>query len=478
MIRDYPHSLAYLQGLMTLEAEHRAPRTGFGARGPSVSRVRCQKLLDRLGNPEKQLQYVHVTGTSGKGSTVALLQSVLVAAGVRVGAYTSPHITTPLERIQLQGRLIPLELWLEGLSRLKPLVDADYRQGPEGIPSYQTLLFALSLWAFARAGVELAIIEVGIGGRLDTTNLIPAPLVALVTEVGLDHTEILGPDIQTIARDKAGIFKPGSHALTLSRRPEALDVLATEAAQVGIPLWQPGVGVQGAQEGGGLRVTTALGTLGGLRVGLSGQHQQDNAVGVVAAAQLLRARGLAISDDAIREGLQTAFLPARCEEVLLPGGVLLLDMAHNADKVAGLVAHWKQRWGRGGAVVVSISHGKDVDAMLQSLASVFDCILLTRPLEVARPMYSPWQLHQRAEALGIDAEVYIDPTDALVRAFSQTARVAVTGSTYLVGEMRRIFASEAEVMGDGMLRPLSSDAVNARVRALMQEGQPGHGGWT
>lgn len=478
MIRDYAHSLAYLQGLMTLEAEYRPPRVGFGARGPSASMLRCQKLLDRLGNPERRLQYVHVTGTSGKGSTVALLQSVLVAAGLRVGAYTSPHITTPLERIQIQGKLLPLDLWLEGLSRLKPLVDADYRLGPEGIPSYQTLLFALSLWAFAQAGVELAIIEVGIGGRLDTTNLIPPPLLAMVTEVGLDHTEILGPDIPTIARDKAGIFKAGSHGLSMSRRPEALAVLEAEAAQVRIPLWHPGRGLEERQEEGGLRVTTPLGTLGGLRVGLSGQHQQENAVGVVAAAQRLRAGGLAISDDAIREGLRTAFLPCRCEEVNLPGGVLLLDMAHNADKAAGLVAHWKQYWGPGGAVVVGISQGKDVDAMLQSLASVFDDILLTRPLDVARPMYSPWHLQQRASALGIDARVFIDPTDALVYAFSRTPRVAITGSTYLVGEMRRLFASEAEVMAEGRLNPLKSDAVDARLRALTLGMPQGRAGWT
>lgn len=484
MIRDYAHSLAYLQGLMTLEAAARKPRGAQGAQGPLSSMTRCRSLLNRLGNPERKLHFVHVTGTSGKGSTVALLQSVLVAAGQRVGAYCSPHISTPLERIQIQGRLVPMELWLEGLRRLKPLIEADHRQSEEAVPSYQTVLFALALWAFAEADVALALVEVGIGGRMDTTNLIPPPMLALVTEVGLDHTEILGPDIPTIARDKAGIFKPGSHAMTLSRRPEAVSVMVEEAARVGIPLWRSGAHIQVSREVNGLSVKTPMGSLDGLKTSLPGSHQLYNVALVTAAAQFMNSKGISIPEDAIRYGLTHAFLPGRCEEVTMPGGgLLLLDMAHNPDKIEGLVRHWLERspgaqksdsveplrisWPkaipesvpRRGIVVVSISYDKNVEEILRLLSTAFEKVFFTRPLETVRPMHSPSSLMQAAQALGIEAEVFIDPSDAVREAFRCSPYVVVTGSTYLVGEVRQFFNPEKEILSAGALQAVTTDSV-------------------
>lgn len=486
LLDAYRHSIDYLYGLMTLEPERRLPKRFPGAgeqaavdrETGAVGLLRCQRLLDFLGNPERKLQYVHVTGTSGKGSTVALLQSILVEAGVRVGVHGSPHITTPLERIQLGDRLIPLPAWLKGISRLKPFIEQEYRSGPYGVPSFQEVLFGLALQAFVETGVELALIEVGIGGRLDSTNLITAPLLALVTEVGLDHTELLGPDIPSIAREKAGIFKAraetGAMALTSTRSVEARAVLEAAASGVRIPLWRLGEELEVRGTAGDFTVSSPLGRIEHLRTGLPGEHQPLNALLAVTAAQALASRGFPVTEEGIRRGLERTFLPGRCEAVTLEkGGVLVLDMAHNRDKILGLARFWRERLGlgdgeRAGSVVVALSHDKDVGGILEVLGGVFERLHVTRPLAVPRLMFGPMTLGEWAGRLGLEVSVHLDPWDALREAMvTGGGRVVVTGSAYLVGEVRSRLCPVETVLRDGKMRPLTGEAL--RGAGLIQE---------
>ncbi|MFM7201524.1 MAG: bifunctional folylpolyglutamate synthase/dihydrofolate synthase [Myxococcota bacterium] len=490
----YRHSVTYLEALLSLEPERRLmrpPTDSVGAPvgvrvGEAVGLSRCRRLLDFLGHPERDLRFVHVTGTSGKGSTVMHLHRLLHLHGRRVGSYVSPHISTPLERIMLGDGLIPLASWLDGIDKLKPFVQEEYRSGPFGLPSFHELLFALALETFRAHEVELALIEVGIGGRLDSTNLIPAPLVAIVTEVGLDHQELLGPDIPSIARDKAGIFKPGSLALTGTLRPEAEAELLAEARRVGIPLWRLGpeetravtscgaeltrasaheaplLGL--AREAGRLWLETPRGSIEVPASGLMGEHQQRNAaLALCAALEVAAVMGFELHPERVVEGFATVFLPGRLERVILEGGRRLwLDMAHNGDKIEGLCRHWEALEGRGGGVVVSVASDKDVEAILSRLGRTFEHLYVTRPLAVPRKLFGPWALLERARGMGLSASAWIDPREAVEAAWrAHEGRVVVTGSTYLVGDLRRWFSPEHEVVSSGRLLPLEPSSVGA-----------------
>lgn len=508
----YRHSVAYLEALLSLEPERRLMRPpaecGGERVGETVGLRRCRRLLDFLGNPERALRFVHVTGTSGKGSTVMHLHRLLHLHGRRVGSYVSPHISTPLERIMLGDGLIPLASWLDGIEKLKPFVQEEYRSGPFGLPSFHELLFALALETFRAHEVELALIEVGIGGRLDSTNLIPAPLVAIVTEVGLDHQELLGPDIPSIARDKAGIFKPGSLALTGTLRPEAEAELLAEARRVGIPLWRlgaeetraaPARGAEhppahasthppahppaSAHEAPVLRLTREAGRVwletprGGCEVpasGLMGEHQQRNAaLALCAAREVAVAMGFELHPERVEEGFATVFLPGRLERVMWEGGQRLwLDMAHNGDKIEGLCRHWEGLEGRCGGVVVSVASDKDVEGILFRLGQTFEHLYMTRPLAVPRKLFGPWALLERARGMGLSASAWIDPREALEAAWrAHEGRVVVTGSTYLVGEVRRWFLPEHEVVSSGRLLALDPSRVGA-ILSSCQKYQP------
>jgi dihydrofolate synthase/folylpolyglutamate synthase len=451
----YRHAVRYLEALLTLDPDRRIGRIDPAPAGP-VGLKRCLRLLEHLGHPEKRLQFIHVTGTSGKGSVVTQLHAVLTRAGLRSGSYLSPHVTTPLERIAVGDGLLPPTTFTDLVQRLKPFLEAEYRDGPYGLPSYHEVMFSLALAAFVELGTDLAVIEVGIGGTLDSTNVIPPPRVAVVTDVGLDHTELLGPDVATIARDKAGIFKPGGVAITGARRLEAWTEIDRRARDTGLPLWSLDREVRLELRPGGFDVRWPGGELVGLEVGMGGAHQRRNAALSVAVVARLREQGLNIPDEAVRQGLLEAFLPGRFEAVQTTGGgVMVLDIAHNADKIEGLVDTWLARFGPGGAAMVALSADKDPDGLLLPLRRAFTAVVVTRPLAVPRRMASPRALYQVARSLGLEVSMRIDPRDGLELALELgNGRVAVTGSTYLVGEVRRLFQTDDEVLSGRRVRRL------------------------
>lgn len=458
LLPEYRRVNQLLLSFLTLDPHYRRPRTALAdASGVSlctahpITLERCRWLLKKLGNPEQRLRFVHVTGTSGKGSTVAALHAIAQASGVRVGSLCSPHITTPLERIRVDGGLLSVSIWLDVVEELKPVLQEAYLQGPYGMPSYHDIFFALALLAFVRLKVELAIIEVGIGGRWDSTNVIPSPLVAIITDVGLDHQEILGHDHVSIARDKAGILKPGSVGLSGVRHAGAAQVVVDEAARHRIPLWQVPDTIQYQVGPSDLCIQTPLGVISGISAGLTGEHQQRNIALAVAAAHQLAARGFSITTAGMKEGLRRTFLPARCEPLALEDGrVLVLDMAHNPDKIAALCAWWRSFTGEDrptGTAVVSVASDKDWPAVLSLLGERFSHISLTRPLSSLRAMVDPLQLMHEAKRLGLSTSVWLDPRDAILNALARDeGAVAVTGSTYLVGEVRSALIDEEQVL--------------------------------
>jgi dihydrofolate synthase/folylpolyglutamate synthase len=377
---------------------------------------RMERALDALGHPERRAAVLHVAGTNGKGSTCAMAAAALRAAGHRVGLYTSPHLVRFHERIAVDGAPISeaaLAAGIEEIRRACPWHEAGREDERLTYFEFATLL---GLLAFAAQRVDVAVIEVGLGGRWDATNAIASPTVTVVARIGLDHTQLLGDTVEQVAREKAGIFKPGIPAVVHADQPgRALEVLREEAAARGAPF----AVAPGAWDG---------------PVGLAGPHQRGNAALAAAALRALRAAGVAVSEEAIARGIAGAAWPGRLEEV---GGVLL-DGAHNPQGAAALADALRALHpGRPVELVFGVLADKDHAGMVAALGPAVRRLHVLAPASPrARPAA---EVQALARSLGVAADVHGDLADALVcaqRAARDGALVCVAGSLYLVGEAR------------------------------------------
>ncbi|HEU5440487.1 MAG TPA: folylpolyglutamate synthase/dihydrofolate synthase family protein, partial [Ktedonobacterales bacterium] len=351
-------------------------RTGVFVRDREDNLARERALLGALGNPHQAYGITHVAGTKGKGSTSALLAAILWASGLRTGLYTSPDLHTFRERMRVDGELIaPGEV-----TRLVPQIRAALEQVDSSLGPYITweVATALTFLFFREAGVQHAVVEVGLGGRLDATNVVN-PLVSVITSISYDHMAVLGNTLAEIAREKAGIIKPGVPVVTSAQAPEALDVIARIASERGAPLIRVGpAGTPGADytyragpfdtERQTLDVVTPSGTLAGLELALLGEHQLENAAAAIAAAETLRARGLPISEGAVREGLRAARWPARLQ-VVAQRPWIVVDGAHNADSFARMLAALRRHFPfRRLLLVLGLMADKDVPGITREIA--------------------------------------------------------------------------------------------------------------
>jgi len=381
---------------------------------------RMERALEALGHPERRQPVLHVGGTNGKGSTCAMAAAALGEAGLAVGLYTSPHLVRFNERIQVRGRAIDDGALAEAVDEVRracPWHEAGTEADRLTYFEFATLAGLVHL---ARAGVDVAVVEVGLGGRFDATTAI-VPRVTAVARIGLDHTQLLGDTVEQIAFEKAGIFKPGIPAVVHAQQPPgALEVLRAEALRRGAPL----VVAPPAWEG---------------PIALRGDHQRGNAALAAAALRALARSGVPIAEDAIALGIATARWPGRLEEV---GGVLL-DGAHNPDGAAALAAALAALHpGRPVELVFGVLADKDHGGMLHALAPAARRLHLVAP---ATPRArAAADLHAQALALGADADVHDGLEDALRcarRAAADGALVCVAGSLYLVGEARALLGA-------------------------------------
>ena len=280
--------MTYEEALAAIHAVH------WQGHKPGLERTRA--LLAALGSPEKELRFVHVAGTNGKGSTAAMLDSCLRCAGYRVGLFTSPYINRFNERIQVDGVPIPDEALVRLVERVGPVAAA-----LDDTPTEFEFITALGMLWFAASGCDIVVLEVGLGGALDSTNVIPPPACAVITALGLDHVKELGPTLADIAAAKAGIIKPGSPAVSYGGAPEADRVIAARAAAVGAPLTVADFGRLHLGEAGLEGQTFDFDGLDGLRLPLLGRYQPRNAAVAITALRVLRASGWDIPDEAIRQ---------------------------------------------------------------------------------------------------------------------------------------------------------------------------------
>lgn len=416
---------------------------------------RLRRFLDRLGNPQQGYPIVHIGGTSGKGSTSTTLAAILTEAGYRTGLHTSPYLQTPLEKLQIDGQLVSAETFIT-------IVDAFFDEHERWIADGEEALtygegWNALTWLFLRhEQVDVAVVEVGAGGRFDLTNILQ-PTLSIITSVGIDHTQTLGTTIEQIAWHKAGIIKPGVPALSAVPNPIAQSIIEDEAHEVGAPLSRLDftrdiADVEASPEG-----TSWTDVRSGQRhhMTMCGSFQVHNGQAAVDAARILRERGLSIPDEAIERGLLRARIPGRAEFV--PDRVpVLLDGAHNPEKLAALASDIpsllpalpdSRRIG-----VVGLLDAKKGDEMLRNLIPVLDSLVVTSPQVLGKEAKAADILRSLAADEGFAGEIIIEPEPkqaigrALEMAVTGRDQVLVTGSLYLVGNVRERWYSEQEIV--------------------------------
>lgn len=423
-----------------IDAIHALPRLGG-----SASLDRMQALLAALGNPEQQLKYIHIAGTNGKGTLAAMTASILTHAGYKTGLTISPYVLEFRERFQIDGEMIPPRTLAALAQRVLAACETLKARGAEPVEFEAVTAIAL-LW-FAEEKCDFVVLETGLGGRYDPTNAIPAPLVAAITRIGLDHTELLGDTLAKIAGEKAGIIKEGCAVICYPDQPaEAMGPLLTAAAEAHTSIDTPELADIRALK---CRPLENFIDYGGYRVMLPfpGRHQANHAaMAIEIALTLWRRYGYEISDDAIEAGLREAKMPARIE-ILRRRPLLLLDGCHNPDGAAGLANTLKEAGYEGNLVgVIGLLADKNHEAILEALAPCFDKVYTVTP-DCPRAL-SAEELQQEAK-FHFDAEVGGTVRQAIRKAVAYAddhnlAGVVVCGSLYLAAEARPILCKEAE----------------------------------
>ena len=411
------------------------------------------RLCEALGYPERSFTSLHVAGTNGKGSVTAMAHAALGAAGLRTARYTSPHLADITERFVIGDRPVDMATFNEVAHAVLDLADRLVAEGTlRVLPTFFEATTAIAFELFRRASVEVAVIEVGLGGRFDATNVI-TPVAGAITTIGFDHQQHLGSTLAEIAFEKAGIIKPGMTVVAGALPPSAIDVVRRVAGERGATLVESATDSRVTAEAidGAARVTidTPDGHYGPLTLALRGDHQVGNAVVATRLLEAAAAAGLPIAAGHIERGLSSAQWPARLEYLQLEGGRrVLLDSAHNAEGAGALAAHLR-RWHPGGLpLVVGIMRDKDVhDILAPLLPHTSHVIATSAPTPRALPADElAARVRTAAERLGLrqlTVDVDDDPLQAVDRALASADLVGVAGSIVLVGPLRERLLSRA-----------------------------------
>lgn len=402
------------------------------AHAPGLERIRT--LLHALGDPQKELKFVHVAGTNGKGSVCAYLASVLRCAGYRVGLCTSPFLEDFRERIQVDGELIPPETLGELTELARPAAEA-----MEDHPTEFELITAVAMLYFLRCRCDIVVLEVGLGGALDASNVIDVPEAAVITAMGMDHAAILGPTLGDIAAAKAGIIKPGGAVVSFGGCPEADAVIRERCREQGAQLTEVdfsrlrvvGTGLDGTD--------LEFAPYGALHVPLVGLYQAKNAAVAVTTVEVLEKRGWEISRRALEQGLASVCWPGRLEVVRRAGPVILRDGAHNAHGMAATVESLRALFpGKKLTILMGVMADKDVKDMLKLLAPIAGQVFTVRPESPrAMPAEELAALVNRYGVPAVPCAGVAAGLQAAAEAAGADGAVCALGSLYLVGEVRR-----------------------------------------
>jgi dihydrofolate synthase/folylpolyglutamate synthase len=422
MAPRYRESLAYLYSLQFF--------------GIKLGLENIRELLSRVGNPQESLRIVHIAGTNGKGSTAAALANIFHAANIPAGLYTSPHLHSFTERIRINTQQISETEAVELIDELRP--HAEVLQA-----TFFEFTTAMALLCFQRHGVQWAILETGLGGRLDATNIVVSDL-CLITPIALDHTAYLGTELTEVATEKAGIFKPGVTAISAAQDAAVTLILKQQAVQLNVPLLQFG---DDYHCDGAVDTFTISGPdlfLDKIKSGLSGTHQQQNLALAAAAASFLAQQGVEITSVEIRNGLERVRWPGRLE--WLPGQVLL-DGAHNPAGAKELAIYLQQRQLNHLHLVIGCKADKQSDELLSELLPFVSRAYVTcPPVDDAVPIE---KMAQKIRESGIVVAEYSDPIMAVQAALENRSAedtILVAGSLFLVAAIREFLLPDVALL--------------------------------
>ncbi|MHB8994121.1 MAG: bifunctional folylpolyglutamate synthase/dihydrofolate synthase [Armatimonadota bacterium] len=418
----YPEAVSYLESLVDFE------RLGFRRHfADTVSLASITALLGLLENPQQGVACIHIAGTKGKGSVAAMVESILRAAGYRTGLFTSPHLVSFRERIRIDGAMATEEQIVWAVEEVRGPIEQMREHGKLNPSTFFEAYTAMAYLLFREAKVDVAIMETGLGGRLDSTNTCE-PVACAITTLGLDHTEILGDTIEQIAREKAGILKPAVPAVHAPQEPAAEAVLGEVAEAVGAPL----------------RASKSATTALAAELPLAGEHQVINLSVALGVVDILREQGYAISKEAIATGVRQVHLPGRLQ-VVGERPWVVLDVAHNEPAAKALAATLPTMFEYERLIaVLGLSAEKDALAFCRELAPLVDVAILTQA-GIARALPAA-ELARLTSALWRQTIVSDNVDDALQTGRSLAGRedcILITGSFYVVGE-----AMEAMGYGD------------------------------
>ncbi len=461
---NYQEALAYLYSLSDFE------RSGHFTRNPEENLPRELRLLEALGNPQLSYTNTLIAGTKGKGSTAVFIERVLREAGLRTGLYTQPDLHTFRERMRVNGRLISEDEVAELVPVIRDAADVIQRRREFGPFITYEIATALALYYFHRQHVQHAVLEVGLGGRLDATN-VTHPLVSVIASISYDHTQILGETLTEIATEKSGIIKPGGIVVTSARPPEALLAIAAvcqrqhahmirigaadgDPAQVEVEEGRlPALSYryrleERTEEHQRFTVLTPERTYTNLEIPLAGQHQLENATLALAALETLRNQGVSWDEQALREGLRNVRWPARID-VVEHNPTIVVDGAHNADSMEKLLLALHDSFALHRLIVVlSLTRDKDLAGVARALANV-DIVILTR------------MMNPRAATIEQMQEAFAEHAPRVTTYATQESRAAMklaldlaessdlicaTGSLYLAGEVLRWAAGRGDTV--------------------------------
>jgi len=434
---DFQESVEWLSGLRQF--------------GIKLGLERFCRVLELAGNPHRCFRAAHVAGTNGKGSTAAMIEAALRSTGLRTGLYLSPFVFDIRERIQVGGRMVTRRKFAQLATEARRLVEEAAAAGLGPLTEFEAKTL-MGFLCFAREGVQFASIEVGLGGRLDATNVI-TPDVSVITNVAMDHMEYLGDRLEQIAAEKAGIIKPGVPVVCGSTDPVVQDVVVRTADERGAPVWWVLPEGTEAPRGAAGAVTYSLRagvdplsvdvrgrlwSLPDLRPALQGEFQAANAACAAAALEVLAAAGFPLGEREVREGLEQAWLPGRLQ-ILRRHPPVIADGAHNPAAAEALARYLEPRLkGRPMALVAGMMSSHEPEEVLSRLAPLADWVIAT---ETGEPGTRPCSdIVQCAERYCGSVSACPDVNEAIVRATGLAGRsgvVCVTGSFYLLGHIRR-----------------------------------------
>lgn len=461
ILREYEHQLAWLESLITDPTGNRyliekSPAERLFEYQQQLNRTK--KLLDYCGNPQQKFRSVHVAGTGGKGSTAAMIGNLLEATGQRVGIHTSPYLQLPNEKLLINQQMIPPSRFSRLIAEFRPKLDKFIERYPNLAPRYVEVWAALTYLFFAEEQVDWGVIETGMGGRFDPTNIL-LPEVAVITNVDFDHVPQLGTSIEEIAYHKAGIIKSGRPVVTGEKKPEVLRIIETEAKKQQAPMFRLGkefsVAVKKADNAGSIiDVTTPFSRYENVGLNLCGNFQPNNAAVAVMAAELAcRPQQIQLSPKAVEQALSGINFPGRMEKIH-EHPTVILDGAHNPQKTRALSESIKQIYGdRPYTLIIGMLATKDVRQAIASLLPQAGRIMVTSPKVIGKPAVSTERMKELI--LEADPGKIVETEEAIPNAISRVLEtsaaddlIVVAGSIYMLGEARNYWVPRRQLLAE------------------------------